>query len=443
MESLNQPDLFRAALWLIALTLFIFLLVIYGLRKIRQGVKEAFNPDGVMESGKSSGGGSRDMAFVFNTFQKTLKEISEKKHELIQMHQEAEERIRQMERYNQCILESMVSGVIAFDCKGDLTSMNLAAAEILGWPRDVDSIGKSFEVVMEGSDQLKEILKKVLEDRRKILREEIPFTLQDGERRWLGVNASPLKGDDGEMIGITLVFTDLTEVKELQRQVELKNRLADLGKMSAGIAHEFRNSLGAILGYARLVERQAVHNDLLKESVEGIMAEVKSFDAMLTDFLNFARPVELNREECRLGDLVKESLDVLSEEIKKSGGKVETLFEDSFPVYADHTLIRQALTNLIKNALEAVGREGKIKIQEKRIAGRMEIWIHDNGCGISKENHKKIFEPFFTTKREGTGLGLAITQKTILSHQGSLTIKSEEGEGTLVIVSLPIHSAQA
>jgi len=164
---------------------------------------------------------------------------------------------------------------------------------------------------------------------------------------------------------------------------------------------------------------------------------------MLTDFLNFARPVELNREECRLGDLVKESLDVLSEEIKKSGGKVETLFEDSFPVYADHTLIRQALTNLIKNALEAVGREGKIKIQEKRIAGRMEIWIHDNGCGISKENHKKIFEPFFTTKREGTGLGLAITQKTILSHQGSLTIKSEEGEGTLVIVSLPIHKASA
>ncbi|MEK6775551.1 MAG: ATP-binding protein [bacterium] len=440
MDSLNQPDLFKATLWLIALVFFIFFLFIYGFRKIRQGVKDAFNPDGAMESGKVTESDS-DMAFVFNTFQNTLKDISDRKHELIRMHRDAEERIRQVERYNQCILESMVSGVITFDREGDLTSMNLAAAEILGWTKDVSPVGKSFEDVLDGSDHMKEILNKVLEENRKILREETTFTMQNGDRRWLGVNASPLKGDDGEMIGTTIVFTDLTEVKELQRQVELKNRLADLGKMSAGIAHEFRNSLGAILGYARLAERQAVDNGILRDSVEGIMTEVKNFDAMLTDFLNFARPVELNREACSLSDLVKESLDVLSEETGKRGAKVETIFENAFPVFADHIQMRQALTNLIKNALEAVGDQGEIRIQGKRIAGRSELWIHDNGCGISMENHKKIFEPFFTTKREGTGLGLAITQKTILSHQGSLTIRSEQGEGTLVIVSLPIHNA--
>lgn len=442
MDSWNQPDLFKATLWLIALVFIIFFLLIYGFRKIRQGVKEAFDPDRAMESGKVAESDS-DMSFVFNTFQKTLKDISDKKHELIRMHRDAEERVRQMERYNQCILESMVSGVITFDREGDLTSMNLAAAEILGWAKDVSPVGKSFEDVLDGSDHMKEILNKVLEENRKILREETTFTMQNGDRRWLGVNASPLKGDDGEMIGTTIVFTDLTEVKELQRQVELKNRLADLGKMSAGIAHEFRNSLGAILGYARLAERQAADNGILRDSVEGIMTEVKNFDAMLTDFLNFARPVELNRETCSLNNLVKESLDVLSEEIRKRGARVETIFENVFPVFADHIQMRQALTNLIKNALEAVGDQGEIRIQEKRIANRSELWIHDNGCGISMENHKKIFEPFFTTKREGTGLGLAITQKTILSHQGSLTIRSDEGDGTLVIVSLPIHKASA
>lgn len=442
MELFSNAEMFKATLIVLALILFVILLGIYGLRKVREGFKGASLAGGAMESGKIPGA-NKEMTFVFNTFQQTLQEITRKKQELIQMHKDAEERVRQMERYNECILESMVSGVMAFDRQGRLTSMNEAAATILGWPQKIDPKGKSYEGILKGSEQMKAVLKKVLEQNRGVLREEITLAMEDGERKWLGVNVSPLKGDSGEMIGATLLFTDLTEVKELQRQVELKNRLAAMGEMSAGIAHEFRNSLGAILGYARLVERQAAGNELLNESADGIMTEVRNFDAMLSDFLHFARPQELNKEECLLNDLVKEALEILAPEMDGCNVRLDTKCDPLPVVLADRTLIRQALTNLIKNAMQAVDQGGEVKIQEKRLADRVELWIEDNGLGISTEDQKRIFEPFYTTKREGTGLGLAITQKTILSHHGSLRIKSDQGEGTLVVVSLPVKESVA
>lgn len=437
VETFNNAEILKDTLMVLGLLLFVILLGVYVLRRFRQGFQGIVGAKGVMETGEVPGA-NKDMTFVFNAFQQTLQEINEKKQELIEMHKEAVERVRHMERYNECILESMVSGVVAFDRMGSLTSSNKAASEILGWPGNIGPAGRSFDVVLDGSEEFKDILRRVLKENKGILREEITFTMPDGRRKWLGVNASPLKGDSGEMIGATLLFTDLTEVRKLQRQVELKNRLAAMGEMSAGIAHEFRNSLGAVLGYAKLIERQAGENEILRDSAEGILTEVKNFDGMLGEFLRFARPQELNREECRLCDVVKEALEVLADEMQRHKTRVELDLDRLPPLHLDRTLMRQAVTNLVKNALEAVGGEGEINILEKRISDRAELWIEDNGCGVSREDRNRIFEPFFTTKRDGTGLGLAITQKTILSHQGSLTIKSDPGKGTLVIVSLPL-----
>jgi two-component system sensor histidine kinase AtoS len=431
-------EIFQSSIIIIVLLLFVILLAVYALQKIRKGFKALSQSEQILESGKTADA-NKEMSFVFGTFQQTLQEITEKKKELIQMHQDAVERVRQMERYNECILESMVSGVMAFDRQGNLTSMNEAAAQTLAWNRATDPLGTSYQELLDGSEQMKKILEKVLQENRRILREEVTLTLPEGERKWLGVNISPLKGDQGEMIGATLLFTDLTEIKELQRQVELKNRLAAMGEMSAGIAHEFRNSLGAILGYARLTERQAGENKVLREAAEGIITEVTSFDAMLSDFLHFARPMELNKEECDLGEVTKEVLHVLSEEIQKKKAKIELGLEEVPLMPIDRTLIRQSITNLLKNALQAIEEGGQIRVHVKRFHDRAEIWMEDNGKGIAPDAKKKIFEPFFTTKREGTGLGLAITQKSVLSHQGTIQIKSDVGKGTLVIISLPLE----
>ncbi|NOY54083.1 MAG: PAS domain-containing protein [Deltaproteobacteria bacterium] len=433
---MDNVTVFQSTFILIALLLFVILLAIYALQKVRRGFLRLTESEEILEKGKIPGA-NKEMSFVFGAFQQTLQEITQKKQELIRMHQDAVERVRRMERYNECILESMVSGVAAFDRQGKLTSLNGAAARIFGRELGGGAIGQSYDEVLAGSEAMKEILQRVLQENRRILREEVLLTLPGGERKWLGVNVSPLKGAEGEMIGATLLFTDLTEVKELQRQVELKNRLAAMGEMSAGIAHEFRNSLGAILGYARLADRQAGENSVLREAAEGIITEVKSFDAMLSDFLHFARPMELNREACRLDELIREALEVLSDEIETKKAETKVECNEVPSLMLDRTLIRQSMTNLIKNALQAIPEGGSIAIEVQERTDRVEVRIRDNGPGIPRDLQKKIFEPFFTTKREGTGLGLAITQKTIVAHQGNIRIKSDPGQGTLMIVSLP------
>ncbi len=438
MDGTTHLELFRVTAWLLGLLVVLVLFSLYGLRRLRRGVRTALHEEGIIETGRSPDT-NKDMSFVFNTFQNTLREITEKKKELIEMHREAVERVRQMERYNECILESMVSGVMAFDRRGNLTSVNEAAVQILGWPEERDPIARSSHELLAGSDGLKAILQRVLHEGRGVLREEIVYSMTGGERKWLGVNASPLRGDQAEMIGATLLFTDLTEVKELQSQVELKNRLTAMGEMSAGIAHEFRNSLGAILGYARLIDRQAGGNEILQESAEGIISEVQSFDAMLADFLHFARPPELRKDECDLAEIVREALEVLSDDIERRAPNIDLAFESAPPVLLDWTLMRQSITNLIKNALQSLGEEGTIRIAVKTVADRVELRIEDNGCGIAPEAQRKIFDPFFTTKRDGTGLGLAITQRTILAHQGSVDVQSEPGHGTCVTVSFPVQ----
>jgi len=435
---MGNIEIFQSTYIVVALLLFVILLSIFALQKVRKGFLDLSESEGILEKGHVPGA-NKEMSFVFGTFQQTLQEITQKKKELIQMHKDAVERVRQMERYNECILESMVSGVIAFDRQGKLTSMNEAAAGIFGRELGCGLLGQAYDEVLEGSEAMKEILQQVLRENRRILREEVLLTLPNGERKWLGVNVSPLKGAEGEMIGATLLFTDLTEVKELQRQVELKNRLAAMGEMSAGIAHEFRNSLGAILGYARLADRQAGGNPALREAVEGIIAEVKSFDAMLSDFLHFARPAELNREACEIAGLLRESVEILSDEVEKKKADITLEIDNLPPLMMDRTLIRQSLTNLIQNALQAIDEGGEIRIEVKEMVDRVEIWIRDNGPGIPPDVRKKIFEPFFTTKRDGTGLGLSITQKTIVAHQGNIQMKSDPGQGTLMIVSLPLE----
>ncbi len=437
MEIIVNYEILKSAFLIIAILFFVLLLAIYALLKIRRGYRQVSKSDLTLEKHRI-GGANKEISFVFDTFQQTLKEITLKKQELIRMHQDAVDQVRQMERYNECILESMVSGVVAFDCREKLTAMNEAAAEILEWPADISPIGRSGQEILKGSSQMKAVLTAVLQENRRILREEVTFHGGEGIRKWLGVNASPLIGADGGMIGATILFTDLTQVKELQRQVELKNRLAVMGEMSAGIAHEFRNSLGAILGYARLIDRQGGGDELLREAAEGIISEVKSFDAMLADFLQFARPTELNREECDLAAIARDAVDLLSDESEKRGARVELTAAVVPTVLADPTLIRQAIINLVKNALQATGDAGQIQVDVRPEGNQVQIRVQDNGSGISEEDQKRIFEPFFTTKRDGTGLGLAITQKTILAHHGEITIKSDPGQGTMMIVSLPM-----
>ncbi|MCP4295104.1 MAG: hypothetical protein GY786_05820, partial [Proteobacteria bacterium] len=205
---------------------------------------------------------------------------------------------------------------------------------------------------------------------------------------------------------------DLTDIKALQSQVELKQRLSQLGEMSAGISHELRNSMSVISGYAKLLSKKVEASN--KTTVDAIQSEINIMDRIISELLAFAKPSVLNREELVINDLIKEAV----AGVMGRYDSVDVTFNANAPlsIKADKVLLRQALTNLLMNAVEAMPGGGNLEIHLRHSHSKAEIHIKDTGCGIPDDIKDKIFLPFFTTKQEGIGFGLALVQKIIISH---------------------------
>jgi len=229
------------------------------------------------------------------------------------------------------------------------------------------------------------------------------------------------------------VFTDLTYTKELLAQVELKERLSQLGEMSAGIAHELRNSMSVISGYARLLGKRVEPANMV--TVDAISNEIKDMDRTISELLAFARPSVPDLQRVDLYNLIKDTESAVLGDNEKV--RVSINAESSVSIRADAGLLRQAMANLIINAAEAMPEGGPIDIELKCAEGRAKIRIRDSGCGIPRDIRQKIFLPFYTTKPQGTGFGLALVQKTVISHGGSIEVESEEGKGATFIINLP------
>jgi two-component system sensor histidine kinase AtoS len=237
-----------------------------------------------------------------------------------------------------------------------------------------------------------------------------------------------------EALGVILSFSDLTEVKRLQEQMELRERLTALGEMSAGIAHELRNPMAVISGYLNLLSKKA--DPISRETIRSIAKEIDGMNHIIGDLLTFARPASLNRVKVHIKEMLEGCL-ASALQASGTGTRVETVVNiDDIVVIVDEVLMRQAFTNLLQNAVEAMPEGGTLSILgEKNI--ELKITIQDTGAGIPDENLKKIFLPFFTTKDRGVGLGLALVHKIILSHGGRIEAKSVEGKGTTFMVVLP------
>lgn len=384
-----------------------------------------------------------NIGFIVDTFHDMVKELKEKEQELQRFRAIAEERAESMESYNENILRSVSSGVITFDKEGRIITFNPAAEGILS-KRAEDIIGKRCEEVFGEENPITIVQKVTLEKGEGIPRMEVNIEKAQGEKIWLGMNTSLLKNRDDELIGLILVFSDLTEIKNLQGQMELKERFTLLGEMSAGIAHELRNPMGAISGFAKLLSKSLEENDERRSLAYAIEKEIEGMNRVISELLNFTRPADLNLSEIDLNSLIEDSLRTLTL------NNIEvTLNLDPIPrIMADEVLLRQAFINLFQNAIEAMPEGGKLKIvtslklQVQSQNLWVEIQVSDTGMGISKDNLKKIFHPFFTTKDRGTGLGLPLVQKIILYHGGSIGVESIEGRGTTFRIDLPIRNRE-
>jgi len=368
-----------------------------------------------------------EVGFVVDTFHDLVTRLKEKERELARLKAQAEERAWRIEAYNENILQSIPSGVITVDREMQIKSVNSAAERILGI-RAEEIIGRGFDDVFE------EPLTSLIREGEGIKRFEFKYTTRDKRQIWLGITPSQLRNKDGEVIGMLFIFTDLTEIKILQDEMKLKERLSQLGEMSAGIAHELRNSMSVISGYAKLLTRGLDADHMA--AAEAMSKEIKNMDIIISELLAFAKPAVLNLTCTDLNDLVEEAVSIVEgEAVVLSIDKGEGVLID-----ADRPLLKRAITDLLINAVESMPNGGRVDVVTRTEGESVVMKIKDTGKGIPDDIKDKIFLPFFTTKEKGIGLGLAIVQKIVISHNGHIEFESEAGKGSTFIITLPRHA---
>jgi signal transduction histidine kinase len=302
-----------------------------------------------------------------------------------------------------------------------------------------------YRDVLKNAGPLADVLEECLTTSRPVVRRAVPLT--GGVASHLGLTVSPIREDGlSGSHGVICLFTDLTEVMELEEQLRLKDSLARLGEMTAGIAHEFRNGLATIHGYGRLLELERLPLDF-QPYVQGIRDETEALGQVVTNFLSFARPTELTLAPVEMSALADRAAEEVRADARVRGGDVVVRGEFG-PVEGDEVLLRQALSNLCRNAFEACDNAQvppKIVIEGHRDTthGVLRISVSDNGPGIPADVAPSVFRPFFTTKAHGTGLGLALVQKIIVTHNGRVSVVNEDGGGARFVVTLPVASGTA
>jgi PAS domain S-box-containing protein len=376
-------------------------------------------------------------AFMAASMQAVIQKLRDQEKELEQLHQREKQRAQQTERLSEAVTRNMPAGLILVNSSGLISSANPAAETALG----IRSLPfRRYSEVFGPDSTLAGMIQGCLERGETFRREEVEYTTPNRELRQLGVTISPITNKPNEISGALCLLSDLTELAGLQRQMQMKESLAALGELSAGIAHEFKNALATISGYAQMIRSEAGRGEV-SENAERILEQTRAITHVVTEFLKFARPLTLADEDVFLEPLIRR----LSEDVREAHPGVSISIEGDFSeISGDEALLRQAMLNLVKNAAEAAAEQqfgGRITVHGSLETGAggtaQRISITDNGRGIPAESLPKVFVPFYTTKPQGTGLGLAIVQKIIVQHGGSVEARNLSEGGAEFIVWLP------
>jgi PAS domain S-box-containing protein len=430
-----------------------FLIAIVMLRKYLRG--DAAHRDGEWASPKADT--ENASAFMTASMQGVIEKLRAQEKELARLHLLAQERAQESERLTEEVTRNMPTGLLLVNATGAISSTNPAAEEALG-VRPMRY--RSYKEILGPDSDLARMLTACLVDGQTFHRSEVEHMTADGEVRQLGVTISPIYRSKGlakagalaarsapaasgaKVSGALCLMSDLTELAALQKQIRWKENLAALGEMSAGIAHEFKNALATISGYAQMIHSEAKPGDT-RESSERILDQTRALTHVVTEFLRFAKPLEICYETVPMQPLVER----VAEELQEGTPQCRVECEGSFAeLPGDEALLRQALVNLTRNAAEAARGAGshphvKISGTVEDLGGRrlQRICVSDNGPGIPERDLPKIFLPFYTTKSDGTGLGLAVVQKVALQHGGSIEARNRPGGGADFILWLPLR----
>jgi signal transduction histidine kinase len=380
-----------------------------------------------------------EIEFVAETFNSLLAELNAERENLRRLQNLLNERAASAEAFSQQVVNNLPTGLLAFDAKGELQILNQPAAEIFDLPSDAAENQTHFRDLFQNAEDLIQIINQSLSENKKFPRLEIRYQTRNKVKQ-IGLTISPFEFENLPA-GVLCLAADITEILELREQALIQQNLESLGIMSAGLAHELKNALAALDGYAQFLRRAAVSNPKLREAACELSAELQKFSEMISAFLNFAKPQKIHFNEIDLSELVQECV----AEMKNltSNHKAKIRLDGCFgKCLGDKILLRQVFLNLLRNAFEAASLNAKACVCIKGSQNKDEngyVWetiaFSDNGGGIPKEDLPFVFIPFFTTKQTGHGIGLALSHRIISQHGGFLLV-ANHFDGAVFTVKL-------
>ena len=348
------------------------------------------------------------------------------------------------------ILTNLEDGVITIDQEGKIVFFN-EAAEALTETSSVRASQRTLDQLFRREPWLINLVKKTQPPRQESARGEGDFVTRWGRKTPVSLTVSPLQDRQGRYLGSILLLRDITHRKELEEDLKRADRLALMGTLAAGLAHEVRNPLGGIKGAAQMLRRSIDDNSALRNYTDIMIREVDRVNQLIEQLLDLSRPAQLTLAPVNIHQVLE---DVLLLEAQTQGEKsvaIRKHFDPSLPpIRGDRAQLTQVFLNLVKNAFQSMERTGALTlttrletdfhIQEQGTGRNRFIWVDiaDEGAGIKEEDLPHIFSPFFTTKNSGTGLGLSICYRIIKEHGGLIRVYSTEGKGTTFKVSLVV-----
>ncbi|HTO89439.1 MAG TPA: ATP-binding protein [Thermoanaerobaculia bacterium] len=386
---------------------------------------------GAAPGGEKAVGDERE--FLIARFESTIAALSDKERELARLARLEKERADDLETAARTLARNLPTGLLSIDPNGTVVELNEAGREILALSHEAR--GEPFERLLAEIPELRSLVTRVLRDRETVERQEARW-VRAGEERVLGVTATAAMGAEGRFLGVLALFTDLSEVRRLEGRVALARHLADLGEVSAGAAHEFRNAAAAIDGYADLALR---HPERAEEHLKAIRREAQEMSRVTSDFLLFARPEGFSPEAISLEGVVEAA----AREIESAFPEVAVARRGEFPeVRGSAVLLRRAFANLLRNAVQATPPPRRAEAEAIALEGRVNgeelaISVGDRGPGVTPANREKIFMPFYSTKPDGAGFGLAIVGRIADLHGGTVEVAARPGGGSFFILTLP------
>ena len=355
---------------------------------------------------------------------------------------ELENRLREitsLKAYNDNVLSSMTNGLITIDLEKRIVTLNEMAERILGKKRE-EIKDLSLEQTLDDHHPLCQMMIETLSREKGVFHSEIEVKREEGSL-WLTTSTSLLTDGEGKKIGALAIFQDITEIKALEEKLRQADRLAALGTLSAGLAHEIKNPLSAIKTFVQLLPQKFENRPFMEKFSITVPREIDRINYLVEDLLALTRKRVRPFVNLDVNLSIIQVMDLHGEEMKKKQIIVEDHLDSTIPtILGDSETLYRAFSNVVINSIQAMPNGGKLTISSEhdRLFSMVKITFMDTGIGMDRETSKNLFNPFFTTKDKGAGLGMALTRKIVEDHHGTIEAMGEQGKGTTIVIRLPV-----